>query len=432
MTRENWRSGVFKTKKEILSSSHAHVIPGRVERFAQMQIPLVIGKREGYYLWDMDGHELMDFHLNGGTFNLGHRNPLVVDVLRTALDSLDIGNHHFPSASRAELAEKLTALTPGNLEYTVFAASGSEANDVAIKSARVATGRRKIVALDCAFHGRTGMAGAVGDDSAARYFLSDYPAEFIKVPYDDLEAMEKALCAADVAAVLIETIPATCGFPIPSAEYLPGVKSLCAKYGSLYIADEVQTGLGRTGQLWAVDVWGVAPDILVTGKGLSGGVYPMAAALLSQKVGHWLSDNPWGHVSTFGGSEIGCHVAMAVLDICSRQDTVSNINDIAAYLGAGLKDIQSRHPFFKQIHQQGLIFGLQFDHPNGGAHMSKALYDKGIWAMFAGFDLSRLQFKPGLLVDTPYCDEALQRFESAIPFAEKSGRKKSSMSMSPG
>jgi acetylornithine/succinyldiaminopimelate/putrescine aminotransferase len=275
-------------KRRALELNHRYVMPGRVERFASAGAPLVMGRREGYCIWDLDGHRLIDIHLNGGVFNLGHRNPELIETLRDSLDELDIGNHHFPSRARGELAERLAELAPGSLRYSVFASGGGEAADIAIKSARHATGRRKIVGIDAGFHGRTGLSGAVGDASAARYFLSDSPEQFATVPFNDLEAVERALSPGDVAAVMIETIPATCGFPLPEEGYLPGVADLCRRYGALYIADEVQTGLGRTGALWAVEHYGVEPDILVTGKGFSGGVYPVAATLLSEQWWEWL------------------------------------------------------------------------------------------------------------------------------------------------
>jgi len=407
-------SDYSKEKGRILEMSYDYVIPGRVQTFKGLGIPLVIGKREGYYIWDLDGHRLIDLHLNGGTFNLGHRNPEIIEAMLKAAEIVDIGNHHFPSKARAELAEMLARLTPGDLTCSVFASGGSEAVDIAIKSARWATGRRKIIGLAAGYHGRSGLSGAAGDDSAAKFFLSDYPDEFIKVPFNDLDAMAKALSSKDVAAVIMETLPATSGFPIPDHGYLPGVKALCEQHGALYIADEVQTGLGRTGYLWAVEGYGVEPDILVTSKGLSGGMYPIGATVLSRDVGKWLMENAWGHVSTFGGAEIGCYVAMKVLEISSRPDVLANAKKISEYLGNGFVEIQRRYPFLKEIRRSGLVMGLKFDHETGALMMCKKLYDEGIWAMFAGFDLSVLQCKPGLLIGEALCDEILERFETAI------------------
>jgi putrescine aminotransferase len=419
-----WESTVHSARKRrILSLAHEYLIPGRVEALLDLGVPLVIGRREGYRIWDVDGHELMDFHLNGGTYNVGHRHPGVLQALATALQTLDVGNHHFPSAARGELAEKLAAHTPGELHYTVFAGTGSEAVDVAIKSARRFTGRRKIVALEAGFHGRTGLSGAAGDDRTASYFSSDYPDEFVKVPFDDLAAMEAALQHDDVAAVLLETIPATFGFPVPSDGYLPGVAALCRAHGTLYIADEVQTGLGRTGCLWGVECWGVEPDILVTGKGLSGGLYPVAATVLRRDVGHWLSENAWGHVSTFGGAEPGCIVGSLVLDLCRDPRTLAHVSRISDRLAAGLADIRSRHGFLTEIRRKGLVMGLVFDAPDGGLRMMSALYQQGIWAIFAGYDPAALQFKAGLFIDEAYCDEALTRFEAALQVARHAPRR---------
>lgn len=399
-------------KSRVLQRARDHLFPHRIDVLTSLGVDLVIGQRDAYRFRDMDGREYMDFHLNGGTYSLGHRHPKLLKALRDSLEYADVGNHHFPNPARAELAERLAAAT--GLQYCVFTPSGAEANDVAIKSARRFTGRRKIVALEQGYHGRSGLSGAAGDDSTAAWFGSDYPQEFIKVPFNDTEAMERALSPGDVAAVLMETIPATSGFPIPAPDYLPGVRTLCDRFGTLYIADEVQTGLGRTGRLWGVDCWAVRPDILITGKCLSGGLYPVSAAVLSKEVGAWLAEDGWGYVSTFGGAEPGCAVGCQALQMCADPATLANVDVVARHMRHGLEDIRSRHPFLVEIRQQGVVMGLKFDHPHGGMQMTAALFQHGIWAMFAGFDRSVLQLKPGLLVDTSYCDEALQRIDDSL------------------
>lgn len=404
-------------KHQALERCRNFWMPGRVDMFEQWGIPIVIGRREGYRMWDVDGHELIDVHLNGGTFNLGHRHPDIVRTLVEATAELDIGNHHFPSEARGELAETLARLTPGDLQYSVFGATGSEAIDVAMRTARRFTGRRKIVAIDMGYHGRVGLAGQAGDDATARYFLSDAPQEFVKVPFGDLGAMEEALAGGEIAAAIIETLPATYGFPVPPADYLRGVQAACERYGALFIADEVQTGLGRTGHLWGVEAFGATPDILVTAKGLGGGVYPISAAMLSKRVAGWLTENAWGHVSTSGGAEIGCRVAVKVLELCSAPQTLDNVRRMSERLYAGLVAIQQRNPYLVEIRRVGLVMGLKVDHPHGAMRLTKALHDKGVWAMFAGYDMSVLQFKPGLLIDAPLCDELLDKLEAGLAAA---------------
>jgi acetylornithine/succinyldiaminopimelate/putrescine aminotransferase len=251
------------------------------------------------------------------------------------------------------------------------------------------------------------------------YFRSDYPDEFVKVPFNQLDAMEKALSGGDVAAVLLETIPATYGFPLPEDGYLPEVKSLCERYGALYVADEVQTGLGRTGHVWGVDAYGVEPDLLITGKGLSGGLYPIAAVVMTREVGAWLHEKGWGHVTTFGGSEVGCVVGRKALALCTQPEALENARRISEHLGRGLADLQSRHPFLVGVRRKGLVMGLELDHPLGAVQLSAALYRNGVWAMFSGFDMSVLQFKPGLLVDETYCGAVLDRLDAALTEVER-------------
>ena len=400
-------------KQRTLALAEQYLCPDRVRFLTGAGIDLVIGRREGYRIWDVDGRELIDIHLNGGVYNLGHRNPEVIGALRQALETLDIGNHHFPSTERAALAERLVSLTPG-MQYAVFASGGGEAVDLALKSARRATGRRRIVAITDAYHGHTGLALAAGDEQAASSFLSTDP-DVARVPFDDIEALALAL-QEPAAAVILETVPATAGFPRPSADYLPAVRRLCDDAGALYIADEVQTGLGRSGQMWAVGHFGVQPDILVTGKGLSGGIYPIAATLLNDRAGQWLQTDGWAHVSTFGGAEPGCRVADRVLDLTERA-----IPDLAAAIEAwreGLAALQRAYPqWVLEVRQTGLIIGVRFAHEAGGMLMTRLMFDQGVWAMFAGFDRSVLQVKPGLLMTAADREQVLAAFDRACAAA---------------
>jgi acetylornithine/succinyldiaminopimelate/putrescine aminotransferase len=261
------------------------------------------------------------------------------------------------------------------------------------------------------------LSGAAGDDSAARFFHSDDTTHFVKVPFNHLDAARRAFEQHDFACVLMETLPATYGFPLPADGYLPGIKALCKKHGALYVADEVQTGLGRSGALWAISRFGVQPDILVTAKGLSGGIYPIAATLLGERAGSWLKEDGWAHVSTFGGAELGCCVALKVLEITTRPATVRSAQKVATLLGDGLRAIARRQPHLLEVRQCGLIFGLKVDHAEGALHLMKALYDRGVWAIFSGFDMSVLQFKPGLLMSAAECREVLGIVEQALQAA---------------
>jgi acetylornithine/succinyldiaminopimelate/putrescine aminotransferase len=329
-----------------------------------------------------------------------------------------VGNHHFPAEGRALLAEKMAELSPGKLRYSVFTCSGSEAIDVAIKTARHATGRKKIVSVEHAYHGATGLGVAVGDTRFSTLFGSEgqLPDWYQQVPFNDARALEKALQPGDTAAFLVETIPATFGFLMPEPGYLEDVRRLTEKYGTLYIADEVQSGLMRSGEMWCVETYGVVPDMIVTGKGLGGGIYPIGATIIDERYVGWLHEDGFGHVSTYGGSELGCPVAMRVLELCDRPEVRSNVRYISEYLRSevnGLMDVYS--DFFVGIRQNALIMGLVFNHPEGALHVMKELYQNGVWAIFSAFDPSVLQFKPGLLWNRKLCDEFLDRLADCLP-----------------
>ncbi|MHB1595530.1 MAG: class-III pyridoxal-phosphate-dependent aminotransferase [Streptosporangiaceae bacterium] len=413
----------FASKSEVLAKSKEFWNPDKTQFWVDSGVPLVIDRREGYFIYDVEGKRLIDVHLNGGTYNLGHRNPEVVAAVTAAMQHFDIGNHHFPSLARTALAEALIATAPPGLAKVIFGSGGGEAIDIALKTARHATKRRKIVSIAKAYHGHTGLAVATGDERFAALFLSDRPEEFPHVPFNDLGAMEEALRGRDVAAVIMETIPATYGFPLPAPGYLAQVKRLCERYGSLYIADEVQTGLMRTGELWAITKHGVVPDILVTGKGISGGLYPISAVLVSEAAGGWLSEDGFAHMSTFGGAELGCVAALKTLEITGRPEVSSMVRYAADLIGRGLRQIRDGNPdWFTGIRQDGLVMGLEFDHPQGAKFVMKRLYQNGVWAIFSTLDPRVLQFKPGVLVTPSLCEELLDRVEVSIAAARNDAR----------
>ena len=409
----------FNSKQELFDKAIRYWNPDKTRFWQKAGIDLVIDKREGYCLYDMDGRRLIDLHLNGGTYNLGHRHPELVETLKAALDHFDIGNHWFPSVARTALAESLINISPG-MKYAVFAPGGAEAVDIAIKSARYATKRRKVVSIIKGYHGHSGLAVATGDDRFSKIFLSDQPDTFIHVPFNDISAMERALKGNDCAALIMETIPATYGFPMPLDGYLNACKALCEKHGAMYIADEVQTGLMRTGSMWGWQAYGIKPDIMVTAKGLSGGLYPISACLVNEKTGEWLNEDGAAHISTTGGAELGCIVAHKVIEMLLRPETIANVRSVADFFRDGMKEMMERHgDIFTGVRQKGLILGLEFNHPEGAVSVSRALYENGVWAIFSSLDKRVLQWKPGILLSAGMCQEILERFDASMPRARE-------------
>lgn len=416
----NYGLFAFESKQELFDKAIRFWNPDKTRFWQSVGVDLVIDRREGYFLYDMSGRRLIDLHLNGGTYNFGHRHPELVATLKGALDYFDIGNHWFPSVARAALAESLIKVSPG-MTYAVFAPGGAEAVDIAIKSARYATKRRKIVSIIKGYHGHSGLSVATGDDRFTKIFLADRPDEFIQVPFNDSAAMEQALRSNDVAALIMETIPATYGFPMPKPGYLDQCRALCAKHGAMYIADEVQTGLMRTGRMWGWQSYGIQPDIMVTAKGLSGGLYPISACLVNERAGGWLNEDGAAHISTSGGAELGCVVGHKVIEILQRPELAANVEVVTNFMAEGMQDMMSRHSdIFTGVRQKGVVLGLEFsNHPEGAVHVSRALYEHGIWAIFSSLDKRVLQWKPGVLLTSELCQEILDRFDAAMPRARE-------------
>lgn len=375
-----------------------HVNRGKVEAFRALGLTLVLGAREGARFQDAYTRRwYWNCHCNGGVFNLGHRHPGVVAAVRSALDEVDVGNHHLMSPWRAALAERLVATTGGRLGGVVLGVSGSEVVDAAVKLARGTTGRSEVVSVEGGYHGITGYAMAAGD-APYREPFGEGADGFLQVPWNDLDAID-ATVGEDTAAVLLEAIPATLGFPPPAPGYLREVTRIAHERGALVVLDEVQTGLGRTGTVWFHEQEDVRPDAIVIGKGLSGGVYPIAALLTTAAMHAVLDANPFAHSSTFGGAELGCVAALAVLGIVTEDGFLERVRTLGERFEAGLADL----PF--QLRRRGMTMAFAFEEDGGGVAAAQRLLEAGVFAVWANNDTRVLQFKPPLTTTDGEADE---------------------------
>lgn len=409
-----------KIKREAIDGFRDHVSSGKAAFFEKYGMDFVMGKREGPYYWDLDGKKrIFDCHTNGGVFNLGHCNAELSPLLKKSLDDLDIGNHHLLSRERADLARFLSALLPADLTYTVFGVSGGEAVDLAIKVARSYTGRATVISARGGYHGHTGLALAAGDEKYRAPFGPPAPG-FVQVPFGDAAALESAAAEGQTAAVLLETIPATLGMIIPPPGYLEKVRRFCTDRGILLILDEVQSGLGRTGKLWAFEHFGVEPDILVLGKGLSGGIYPMSATVLKRPLEAVFHEDPFIHISTFGGAEVGCRVARRVLEISSSAGFLAHVGSLAALFAERIRKLRERHsPFLTGFRQLGLMMGLKLKDELSGPLLTKTAYDHDLLLVYAGNDTSVCQFLPPLTIGLEDVDWIVERLDKALALARK-------------
>ena len=384
-----------------------HISPGKVSLYRSLGLSLVMGTRGGATFTDAySGERMYNCHCNGGVYNLGHRNPRVLSAVRDALEAFDIGNHHLVSGMRAKLAERLSASTDGALPGVIFGVGGGEAMDLALKAARGVTGRQSIVSAKGGYHGHTGLSVAAGDPEYRDPFGPNLP-DFVQVPFDDLEALEAAVDDT-TAAVLLEPIPATLGMPIASDGYFRRAADVASRTGALLILDEVQTGLGRTGTMWNYQQLDVTPDIMVIGKGLSGGVYPISATMMGARVFSFFDSLPFVHLSTFGGAEPGCAAALAVLDAVEELGFLERVRELGERFEAGLSDL----PF--ALRRRGLMMGFAFGAPDAGVMATKMLFDVGVFAIWAENDRSVLQFLPPLILTDDEADDIIDRVRKAF------------------
>ena len=403
-------------KQRVIENFKDHVSSGKVAVFQKYGIDFVTGRRQGAYLWDIDGKKrLFNLHCNGGVFNLGHRNPELIDLLKESLDGLelDIGNHHLISKYRAELAREIAGSMPSDLDYVVFGVGGGEAVDLAFKVARAYTGRTKIISARGGYHGHTGLALAAGDEKYRRPFGPSAPG-FYQVPFGDLDALSEA-ADSDAAAVILETIPATLGVAIPPQNYLQSVRKLCDDRGILLIMDEVQTGLGRTGKLWGFEHFDIVPDIVILGKGLSGGIYPITATVLRKPLEAVFHDDPFIHVSTFGGAEIGCRVAQRVLEISSTPEFLGHVNLLAGCFAEKIENLRKKHPrILVKLRQLGLMMGLELKDEICGPLLTKTAYDQDLLMIYANNDTRVCQLLPPLVMRLEEVDWVVERLDLAL------------------
>jgi putrescine aminotransferase len=265
-----------------------------------------------------------------------------------------------------------------------------------------------------AYHGLTGLAMAAGD-AHYRERCGPVAPGFSQVPFGDVEAAASAIDAS-TAAVIMETIPSTAGILIPPPDYFPRLRELCDRAGTLLIVDEVQVGLCRTGRLWAIDEWDVVPDILVLGKALGGGVYPMSATCYRPKLQAFFDVDPFVHVSTFGGAEVGCAVTMAMLDQISEPGFLAHANEMARRFEDGLARLRERHAdIVVEVRQRGLMIGLEMVSGSCGPLLTRALARRGVLAIFANNRPSTLMIKPPLIITAEEVDEVLGALDEALP-----------------
>ena len=374
--------------------------------FVFSEKPIEIEAGKGAYLYGADGTEYLDFGASYAVASIGHSHPAVTEAVRGQIGQLTYVQASYPVSVRTDLYEKLAALGPGDVDNVWLCNSGTEANEAAMKFARSATGRSKIVATRRGFHGRT--LGALAMTWKATYKKPFEPLaggiEF--VPYGDGEALADAV-DEETAAVFLEPVQGEGGIHPASAEYLRTAREATADAGAALVFDEIQTGVGRTGSLWACDGVGVEPDILTAAKGIANGL-PLGTTLVQD----WIAEDCGNHGSTFSGGPVVCAAANATLDTIVDEDVPGNAARVGEYLRAELETAVEAHDLpVREIRGVGLMIGVEVKRGANRVLKNLALKED-VLALPAGRTVVRLL--PPLTIDEAHADQFVDSFVEVL------------------
>jgi ornithine--oxo-acid transaminase len=395
---------------------------------------------KGQYLYDRDGQQYLDLLSGWGVFALGRNHPVVCNTLKKVLDS-DFPNlvQMDVSALAGVLAERLLRYVP-HLEKVFFANSGTESVETSLKFARAATGRDGIVYCSHAFHGLTYGSLSVNGDEIFRSGFGPLLPGCIEVPFNDLVALERALASKTIAAFIVEPIQGK-GVTVPADDYLRSALELCRKHGTLFIADEIQTGLGRTGRFLACEHWGIEPDIVLLSKSLSGGHVPVSAVLTRK----WIFDKVFDrmdravvHGSTFAKNDLAMAAGLATLEVIESDGLMQNAQRTGARLLATFERMIQRHELVKEVRGKGLMIGIEFGAPrsltlkaswnlletaNSGLFCQliviPLLKEHRILSQVAGHGNHTIKLLPPLILTDQDCDWIERSFDAVISDAHR-------------
>lgn len=337
------------------------------------RIPLSFTHGKGCYLYGTDGREYLDLVAGIAVNALGYAHPDWVAAVQAQVARMTHVSNLYYVQEQAELAERVASITPGDLDRCLFVNSGAEANEGALKLAVRYTGRSRIMAAIDGFHGRTSAAmGATGQKSIQASFEPLIADAYDYFPFGDLEAVKEKM-TRDTAALIVEPIQGESGVHTAPAEFFKGVRDLCTDNGTMMIVDEVQTGIGRTGEWYGIQNFGVVPDIITMAKALGGGT-PIGAVCSTDEISKVMT--PGTHGTTFGGNPLVCAAGCAVLDIMKRDNIVPHVKDIGARWMADLKAIDS--PMIKEVRGYGLIIGIQMDSSETASKVQSYCRENGV------------------------------------------------------
>ncbi len=368
----------------------------------------------GVYTYDNHGKRYLDCLGGYGIFNVGHRHPKVIAAVKAQLDQVCLHSQDLLNPWAAHLARQLAAIAPGDLKYAFFCNSGTEAVEGAIKLARLYTGKTEIISTRNAYHGVSmGALSATGRDVFRKPF-EPLLNGFVHVPFGDAEAIEKAI-GKHTAAVILEPIQGEGGIHVPPPGYLRKVREITRKKGVLLILDEVQTGMGRTGRMFACEHEGVVPDILCLAKALSGGVIPIGCFMSTSKIWKVLEPNPTIHNSTFGGNPLACTAASACLEVLMEEHLPARSAVMGNYFMRRLNELKEEYgKYIADVRGRGLLIGLEFTSRELREAVQVELFHRGV-LVAATMNANRtIRIEPPLIITESQINLMIDTLESIL------------------
>ncbi|MBI3297227.1 MAG: putrescine aminotransferase [Elusimicrobia bacterium] len=376
---------------------------------------------------DINGKEFLDMLGGFGIYVTGHRHPKVLKAVTDQLSRQAIHSQELIDPLRTYLARLLAAITPGDLQFAFLTNSGTESVEGCLKMAMLTTGRRRFIGAIGGFHGKS--LGSLGGTSKAVFREPFLPLlNWSHVPFGDKDALKTLMESADfsgdrVAAVVLEPIQGEGGINVAPPGYLAAARELCDKYGAMLVFDEIQSGMGRSGKMFACEHDGVAPDLMALGKGLGGGVMPIGACVGTKKTWERYIDNPFLHTTTFGGNPVCCAAAIATINVLLEEGLPKQAGEKGAYLLKGLRRAIKRWPKAMLVARgRGLMLGMEFVSHEVGYAVAKELFGRQILISGTYINARTLRLEPALTISYPELDRFLAALDGALKAVSKKFR----------
>jgi putrescine aminotransferase len=380
---------------------------------------------QGSIIEDIMGRKFIDCLGGFGVYNMGIRHPKIIAAVKAQLERMPLSSQELLDPLRGFLAELLGELTPGDLQDCFFISNGTDAVEGALKLARLYTKKTGFISTTGAFHGKSMGSLSVMGRAVYRKPFQPLLSDVYFVDYGDAKDLERELkklvdLGEDIAAIILEPVQGEAGAVVPPDDYLPRVRQLCDEYGILMILDEVQTGMGRTGKMFACEHWNVVPDILCLGKALGGGVMPLSAFMSTPKIWKVLEDNPFLHSSTFGGNPLACAAGIAAINVMLEEDLAGQADEKGKYLMKRLGALQALHPdILKIVRGKGLLIGLEFSDRFIGYRVAAALFKRGVLVAGTLLSARTIRIEPALNISYELLDQMLDKLADALKQVER-------------